>query len=113
MPKNLAGKSRRIGEAPYEVWSTSATPKPGAWYHHVLKKNQANDAKPYAIWFCDVYGPFHEAGDVYVSEVKGAGWLVWRDPDYQAALEEAGDPARDTLRRWTDTSPDGWKDWTR
>jgi hypothetical protein len=64
--KNLCGKTVKRDKA-YEVWSA------GDWTWYVLKKWQADDAKPYARWFCDVVTPIcpnGELGDVYVSEIK-------------------------------------------
>lgn len=57
----------RTKDNPYEIWSN------GSWTWKVLKKWQADDAKPYARWFCFVTSPFcpeGEMGDVYVSEIK-------------------------------------------
>jgi hypothetical protein len=51
----------------YEVWQA------GDWTWYVRKKWQADDAKAYARWFCDVvtpYVPDGESGDTYVSEIK-------------------------------------------
>jgi hypothetical protein len=102
--KNLAGKSREIGTAPYEVWAL------GDWTWHVLKKYQAQDDKPFARWFCDVYGFAHEAGDTYVDDIKGAGArLVWIDPAYKAAQELQGVQVPGTAA----TQPEGWRNWTR
>ena len=53
---------------PYEVWQNAH-----GWTWNVLKKWQADDAKPYGRWFCNVVTPFvpeGEMGDVYVSEIK-------------------------------------------
>jgi len=65
--KNLCGKMRPKTD-PYETWQGA-----GAWTWQVLKKWQADDAKPYARWFCNVITPMcpdGEMGDVYVSDVK-------------------------------------------
>jgi hypothetical protein len=65
--KNECGKMRKVAD-PYETWSNGAD-----WTWLVLKKWQADDAKPYARWFCLVKSPFvpeGEMGDVYVSEIK-------------------------------------------
>ena len=63
------GKMRKV-DNPYEVW---ATPD-GSWEWRVLKKNQADDNKPYASWFCAVKSPYTfggwDMGDTYVSEIK-------------------------------------------
>jgi len=104
--KNLAGKSRKLskGEAPYEVWLR------GAWRFLVIKKNQVDDDKPYAIWNVGCVTPMERdmAGhDTYVSDIKGSMNLVWRDPIYALALENQG------VRTSVDTSPDGWKRYTR
>ena len=64
--KNLQGKMVKRENA-YEVWQA------GDWTWYVLKKWQADDAKPNARWFCDVVTPMcpsGEMGDVYVSEIK-------------------------------------------
>jgi hypothetical protein len=68
MAKNLCGKTRDKSD-PYEVWQSHD----GSWTWHVLKKWQADDAKPYARWFCNVVTPmcpYGEMGDVYVQEIK-------------------------------------------
>lgn len=70
--KNLCGKTRDKSN-PYEVWEGNG------WRWAVLKKWQANDAKPYARWFCFVTSPYcpdGEMGDVYVSEIKSAAVKV-------------------------------------
>ena len=64
--KNLCGKTVTRQNA-YEVWSN------GSWTWYILKKWQADDAKPYARWFCEVVSPYcpaGELGDVYVSDIK-------------------------------------------
>lgn len=64
--KNECAKLRPKSQ-PYEVWQS------GAWTWNVLKKWQADDAKPYARWFCNVVTPMcpdGEMGDVYVSTIK-------------------------------------------
>jgi len=102
--KNLALKERKNyvkGEAPYEVWSD------GDWSWLVLKKWQADDDKPYARWFCRVFGYSDDMGDTYVADIKSQARLVWRDPIYALALENQG------VRTSVDTSPDGWKRYTR
>ena len=66
--KNLCNKERKRGD-PYEVWATPDR----SWRWEVLKKWQADDNKPYARWFCDVYSPFvpdGEMGDVYVKDIQ-------------------------------------------
>jgi hypothetical protein len=68
--KNECGKMRKRGDA-YEVWQ--GTGQLSSWRWEVLKKWQADDDKPYARWFCDVYTPIvpdGEMGDVYVEEIK-------------------------------------------
>jgi hypothetical protein len=68
MAKNLCAKTVKRDDA-YEVWRS----RDGSWTWYVLKKWQADDAKPYARWFCDVVSPFcpdGEMGDVYVSDIK-------------------------------------------
>lgn len=60
----------RTKDNPYEVWQG------GDWTWNVLKKWQADDNKPFGRWFCNVVTPMcpnGELGDVYVSEIKGAG----------------------------------------
>jgi hypothetical protein len=55
---------------PYEVWKNESA----GWTWKVLKKYQADDNKPHALWFCAVSSPYtfgeSELGDVYASEVK-------------------------------------------
>lgn len=67
MAKNLCGKMRKV-DNPYEIWQA------GDWTWRVLKKWQADDAKPYGRWFCAVKTPHtfgsYDMGDVYVSEIK-------------------------------------------
>ena len=66
--KNTCAKTRPRAN-PYEVWRSFD----GTWTWRVLKKWQADDAKPYARWFCDVVTPIvpeGEMGDVYVAEIK-------------------------------------------
>lgn len=65
MSKNLCGKTVKREQA-YEVWVS------GEWTWYVLKKYQADDAKPGARWFCDVVTPIcpeGELGDVYVKDI--------------------------------------------
>ncbi len=67
--KNECAKMRPK-DKPYEVWQA------GDWTWRVLKKWQVDDNKPFARWFCNVVTPMMpegEMGDVYVSEIKGAG----------------------------------------
>ena len=86
--KNLCGKTRKR-DNPYEVWQA------GDWFWLVLKKWQADDKKPYARWFCDVYTPMtggsfdlatmkpigsSDMGDVYVQEIKSVARCIYRDP---------------------------------
>jgi hypothetical protein len=83
--KNLCGKTRPITD-PYETWVG------GTWTWFVLKKWQADDAKPYARWFCFVTSPFcpeGEYGDVYVSEIKSQASRVLSS---QERLALYGDP---------------------
>jgi hypothetical protein len=64
--KNLCAKTRPLSN-PYEVWESG-----DGWRWLVLKKWQADDAKPYARWFCFVTSPFcpdGEYGDTYVTDV--------------------------------------------
>lgn len=70
--KNLCGKMIPFDQLDkaYEVWQS----RDGSWTWYVLKKWQGDDDKPFARWFCMVKSPFvpnGEAGDVYVSEIKG------------------------------------------
>jgi hypothetical protein len=66
--KNLCAKTRPETD-PYETWVSHD----GSWTWLVLKKWQADDAKPFARWFCKVVtpmtGPSGDLGDVYVSEI--------------------------------------------
>jgi hypothetical protein len=66
--KNLCLKER-TKDQPYEVWQSFD----GTWTWRVLKKWQADDAKPYARWLCNVtspmVGPEGETGDVYVTDI--------------------------------------------
>ena len=81
MPKNLAGKRRDLtkGQPPYEIWTSPR----GDWKFLVVKKNQADDDKPFAIWNVACITP-HETDlyghDTYVSDIKGSMRLVWVDP---------------------------------
>jgi len=65
--KNECLKTRDVND-PYEIWQNEG------WEWRVLKKWQADDAKPYARWYCAVKSPFTmgswEYGDVYVAEIK-------------------------------------------
>ena len=103
--KNLAGKSRKLtqGQPPYEIWDSNG------WTFLVLKKNQADDNKPYAIWNVACVTP-HETNlygsDTYVADVKNSMRLVWRDPAYVKALADQGIPTP------CESSPDGWKHYT-
>jgi hypothetical protein len=110
--KNLAGKRRNLnkGEAPYEVWTG-----PGGWTFFVVKKNQADDDKPYAIWNVACITP-HERDlyghDTYVSDVKDSMRLVWLDPAYKQALEQA-EMHLSLAYTTADSSPNGWKRYMR
>lgn len=72
MAKNLCGKMIPIKELDkaYEVWES----EDGTWKWYCLKKNQGDDEKPYASWFCAVSSPFthggYDYGDTYVSDIK-------------------------------------------
>ena len=85
MPKNECLKERRLdkGDKPYEVWVCEEHPHfGGRWEWQVLKKWQADDAKPYARWFCNVVTPIvphGEMGYVYVAEIKACAKLVARE----------------------------------
>jgi len=62
-------KKKRPVDNPYEVWKS----RDGSWTWYVLKKNQADDNKPYAICHCFVTSPIApdgEYGDCYVRDVK-------------------------------------------
>lgn len=66
--KNECLKIRKA-DNPYEVWKSHD----GTWTWKVLKKNQIDDNKPYAIWFCFVTSPYcpdGEYGDTYVRDIK-------------------------------------------
>lgn len=68
MAKNECAKTRPVTQ-PYEVWENARA----GWKWKVLKKYQADDAKPYARWFCHASSPYcpeGELGDVYAAEVK-------------------------------------------
>lgn len=68
--KNECAKTRPVSD-PYEIWQAGNGPEAWTWY--VLKKWQADDAKPYARWFCHVTSPMcpeGEMGDVYVTDVQ-------------------------------------------
>lgn len=107
MAKNPAGKRRDLskGQPPYEVWTA-----PGGWTFLIVKKNQADDNKPYATWNVACITP-HERDlvghDTYVSEIKGNMRLVWRDPVYAIALAEQGNQTPAT----TDCDPFGFKQY--
>ena len=63
---------------PYEVWTH------GDWTWKVLKKEQADDNKPYARWFCKVTSPYcpeGELGDVYAKDVMDYATKVATDYD--------------------------------
>ena len=65
--KNTCAKTRPVSN-PYEIWKNHS-----GWTWKILKKWQADDAKPFGRWFCHVSSPFcpeGELGDVYVSEIK-------------------------------------------
>lgn len=67
--KKMTTNQRIEQNKPLEVWQTLD----GSWRWEVYKKNQKNDDKPFATWFCKVYSPFvpnGELGDVYVQEIK-------------------------------------------
>lgn len=72
MAKNLCGKTRKVND-PYEIWVNDRA----GWQWRVLKKCQADDAKPYGRWFCAVKSPMtygsYDMGDTYVTDVKGNG----------------------------------------
>lgn len=71
---NLCNKTRPVDE-PYEVWVH------GGWTWRVLRKYQADDAKPYARWFCHVTSPYvpeGELGDVYAADVMRTACQVAR-----------------------------------
>lgn len=65
--KNLCAKTVKKDNA-YEIWEN------GDWRWYVLKKWQADDDKPFARWFCQVYSPNtfpgYDLGDCFVSDVK-------------------------------------------
>ena len=65
---NLCSKTRPASN-PYETWVA------GGWKWLVLKKWQADDAKPYARWFCMVYSPIvpdGEMGDCYAKDIMAS-----------------------------------------
>jgi hypothetical protein len=87
--KNLCGKTRDQ-DKPYEIWTSVNDIMGGKWEWHVLKKNQIDDDKPGASWFCLVKTPIvpdGEMGDTYVSDIKPYAKLTYRDPSLPA--EEA------------------------
>lgn len=72
MAKNTMLKTRKAYN-PYEVYVY------GDWKWKVLKKYQADDNKPFAIWLCAVTSPFidyEEVGDTYAADVLGVARLV-------------------------------------
>ena len=105
--KNLAGKRRDLnkGQAPYEIWAA------GSWVFFVVKKNQVDDNKPFAIWNVACITP-HERDlyghDTYVADVKGSMRLVWIDPVYAQALADAGQ-GLSSAQIEANSTPDGWK----
>lgn len=68
--KKLSTAERLKRNEPIEVWESAD----GSWRWEVYKKNQKNDDKPYASWFCKVYSPFtrpgYDMGDTYVADIK-------------------------------------------
>jgi hypothetical protein len=86
MAKNLCGKTRKVNE-PYEIWVNDHA----GWEWRVLKKWQADDAKPYARWFCAVKSPMthgsYDMGDTYVTDVKGNGNRKLYKADMETVLE--------------------------
>ena len=67
--KNLCSKTRPVSN-PYEIWTNGS-----GWTWKLLKRWQADDAKPFARWFCFVTSPFcpdGEYGDTYAAEVMGS-----------------------------------------
>jgi hypothetical protein len=84
---NLMLKTRRVNQ-PYEVWRAHG------YEWRVLKKYQADDAKPYARWYCATKGPgtfdSYDLGDAYAAEIKRHGvkvpeteWNLETWKDYQ------------------------------
>ena len=67
--KNLCAKMRSLND-PYEIWIS----QDGRWEWRVLKKNQADDNKLNATWYCAVKSPFtggiYEYGDEFVETIK-------------------------------------------
>lgn len=85
--KNLMGKSRKSDD-PYLTFENDS-----GWTWKVLKSWQADNAKPYGRWFCEVSSPYTmggaDLGDVYVYEVVRNGKLVGYDHNIEGLLEQA------------------------
>ena len=74
---NPANKTRPKNN-PYESWEV-----PGVGIYHVLKKYRApaqEAADPYARWLTYCENEYGDMGDMYASEIKRSGFLVYRDP---------------------------------
>lgn len=83
--KNTCAKTVKSWNA-YEVWRL------GEWTWYVLKKYQSPSkeaANSLARWYCLVDGFALEAGDVYVSEIKGNGARQLSGEELKEALQYA------------------------
>ncbi len=80
--KNVAGKSRKVGNA----YATVTDPESG-WKWHILKSWQADNSKPYSRWFCYVEGDYSELGDVYCADVRGV--LMRPDAEKYVQFDES------------------------
>lgn len=76
MPKNVMGKSRKLGN-PYMVFVGGPFGPT-----EVLKSWQGDDTKPFARWFVAVNG---DMGDSYVRDIVNYSRLDYIDPDLEAA----------------------------
>lgn len=115
--KNPAGKQRRLtsGDAPYMVWTD------GGFTYFVTKTYQAPDpeaANPYARWMVGCISPMERGDgwrygrDAYVADIKRGSRLVWIDAAYRNALQDAGLHLSAAYSQ-ADSTPDGWKGWTK
>jgi hypothetical protein len=83
---------RRMVKAtnPYEVWMSSD----GTWVWLILKKNQADDYKPYASAMCAVTSPatFGSAdyGDTYLAEIRAHAHQIEDTPGMRRVLLNIG-----------------------
>src|SRR6184192_2046479 len=75
---------------PYEVWMSAD----GTWVWLVLKKNQADDYKPYASAFCAVYSPMTgggcDMGDTYLADIRKHAIQVEDNPNVRRVMLNIG-----------------------